>query len=163
MKEVTLNKKTEQIQEVLSKFQESKSVVFVDYLGLTVAQVSDLRNRLYQEGCQMKVVKNNILRRAAREAGYEGLEEFLVGPSAVAYSKDATNASKIMYEFAKKNDALKVKAGVVEGKFVNEKDLKVLATLPDKNGMVAMLLSVLQAPIRNLACVVKAVSEKEEN
>jgi len=163
MKEATLNKKTEQIQEVLSKFQESKSVVFVDYLGLTVAQVSDLRNRLYQEGCQMKVVKNNILRRAAREAGYEGLEEFLVGPSAVAYSKDATNASKIMYEFAKKNDALKVKAGVVEGKFVNEKDLKVLATLPDKNGMVAMLLSVLQAPIRNLACVVKAVSEKEEN
>ena len=163
MKEATLNKKTEQIQEVLSKFQEYKSVVFVDYLGLTVAQVSDLRNRLYQEGCQMKVVKNNILRRAAREAGYEGLEEFLVGPSAVAYSKDATNASKIMYEFAKKNDALKVKAGVVEGKFVNEKDLKVLATLPDKNGMVAMLLSVLQAPIRNLACVVKAVSEKEEN
>ena len=162
MKEATLNKKTEQIQEVLSKFQESKSVVFVDYLGLTVAQVSDLRNRLYQEGCQMKVVKNNILRRAAREAGYEGLEEFLVGPSAVAYSKDATNASKIMYEFAKKNDALKVKAGVVEGKFVNEKDLKVLATLPDKNGMVAMLLSVLQAPIRNLAVVVKAVAEKDE-
>ena len=162
MKEATLNKKTEQIQEVLSKFQESKSVVFVDYLGLTVAQVSDLRNRLYQEGCQMKVVKNNILRRAAREAGYEGLEEFLVGPSAVAYSKDATNASKIMYEFAKKNDALKVKAGVVEGKFVNEKDLKVLATLPDKNGMLSMLLSVLQAPIRNMACVIKAVAEKNE-
>lgn len=109
----------------------------------------------------MKVVKNNILRRAAREAGYDGLEEFLVGPSAVAFSKDATNASKIMYEFAKKNDVLKVKAGVVEGKFICEKDLKVLASLPNKEGMIAMLLSVLQAPIRNLACVVKAVSEKE--
>ena len=154
MKEATLNKKVEQIQEVLKKFEESKSAVFVDYLGLTVAQVSDLRNRLYQEGCEMKVVKNNILRRAARE-------EFLVGPSAVAFSKDATNASKIMYEFAKKNDVLKVKAGVVEGKFICEKDLKVLASLPNKEGMIAMLLSVLQAPIRNLACVVKAVSEKE--
>lgn len=163
MKEATLNKKIAEIQEVAKKFEESKSVVFVDYLGLTVAQVSDLRNRLYQEGCQMKVIKNNILRRAAKEAGYEGLDEFLVGPSAVAFSKDATNASKIMYDFAKKNDILKVKAGVVEGKFVNAQDLKVLASLPDKNGMIAMLLSVLQAPIRNLACVVKAVSEKEEN
>ena len=163
MKEATLNKKIEQIQEVAKKFEESKSVVFVDYLGLTVAEVSDLRNRLYQEGCQMKVVKNNILRRATKEVGYEGLDELLVGPSAVAFSKDATNASKIMYEFAKKNDVLKVKAGVVEGKFVNAQDLKVLASLPDKNGMIAMLLSVLQAPIRNLACVVKAVSEKEEN
>ena len=163
MKEATLNKKIAEIQEVAKKFEESKSVVFVDYLGLTVAEVSDLRNRLYQEGCQMKVVKNNILRRAAKEAGYEGLDEYLVGPSAVAFSKDATNASKIMYDFAKKNDILKVKAGVVEGKFVNAQDLKVLASLPDKNGMIAMLLSVLQAPIRNLACVVKAVSEKEEN
>lgn len=163
MKEATLNKKIAEIQEVAKQFEESKSVVFVDYLGLTVAQVSDLRNRLYQEGCQMKVIKNNILRRAAKEVGYEGLDEFLVGPSAVAFSKDATNASKIMYDFAKKNDILKVKAGVVEGKFVNAQDLKVLASLPDKNGMIAMLLSVLQAPIRNLACVVKAVSEKEEN
>lgn len=161
MKEATLNKKVEQIQEILKKFEESKSAVFVDYLGLTVAEVSDLRNRLYQEGCEMKVVKNNILRRAAREAGYEGLEEFLVGPSAVAFSKDATNASKIMYEFAKKNETLKIKAGVVEGKYICEKDLKVLASLPNKEGMIAMLLSVLQAPIRNLACVVKAVSEKE--
>lgn len=161
MKEATLNKKVEQIQEILKKFEESKSAVFVDYLGLTVAEVSDLRNRLYQEGCEMKVVKNNILRRAAREAGYEGLEEFLVGPSAVAFSKDATNASKIMYEFAKNNETLKIKAGVVEGKYICEKDLKVLASLPNKEGMIAMLLSVLQAPIRNLACVVKAVSEKE--
>lgn len=161
MKEATLNKKVEQIQEILKKFEESKSAVFVDYLGLTVAEVSDLRNRLYQEGCEMKVVKNNILRRAAREAGYDGLEEFLVGPSAVAFSKDATNASKIMYEFAKKNETLKIKAGVVEGKYICEKDLKVLASLPNKEGMIAMLLSVLQAPIRNLACVVKAVSEKE--
>ena len=163
MNEATIAKKAELVEVITERFQSSASAVIVDCIGLTVAEVSELRNNLYKEGIDLKVIKNNILRRAAREAGYEGLEEFLVGPSAVAYSKDATNASKIMYEFAKKNDALKVKAGVVEGKFVNEKDLKVLATLPDKNGMVAMLLSVLQAPIRNLACVVKAVSEKEEN
>ena len=163
MKEATINAKVEKTQEILNKFQESKSVVFVDYLGLTVAEVSDLRTRLHNEGCEMRVVKNNILRRAAKEAGYEGLDEFLVGPSAVAFSKDATNASKIMFNFAKENDTLKIKAGVVEGKYVNAKDLKVLASLPDKNGMIAMLLSVLQAPIRNLACAVKAVGEKKEN
>lgn len=163
MKEATINAKVEKTQEILNKFQESKSVVFVDYLGLTVAEVSDLRTRLHNEGCEMKVVKNNILRRAAKEAGYEGLDEFLVGPSAVAFSKDATNASKIMFNFAKENDTLKIKAGVVEGKYVNAKDLKVLASLPDKNGMIAMLLSVLQAPIRNFACAIKAVGEKQEN
>lgn len=163
MKEATLNAKVEQTQEVLNKFKESKSLVFVDYLGLTVSEVSDLRTRLHNEGCEMKVVKNNILRRAAKEAGYDELEQFLVGPSAVAFSKDATNASKIMFNFAKENDTLKIKAGVVDGKYVDVKDLKVLASLPDKNGMIAMLLSVLQAPIRNLACVVKAVGEKQEN
>lgn len=163
MKEATINAKVEKTQEILNKFQESKSIVFVDYLGLTVAEVSDLRTRLHNEGCEMKVVKNNILRRAAKEAGYEGLDEFLVGPSAVAFSKDATNASKIMFDFAKENDVLKIKAGVVEGKYVNAKDLKVLASLPDKNGMIAMLLSVLQAPIRNFACAIKAVGEKQEN
>ena len=163
MKEATLNAKVEQTQEVLNKFKESKSLVFVDYLGLTVSEVSDLRTRLHNEGCEMKVVKNNILRRAAKEAGYDELEQFLVGPSAVAFSKDATNASKIMFNFAKENDTLKIKAGVVDGKYDDVKDLKVLASLPDKNGMIAMLLSVLQAPIRNLACVVKAVGEKQEN
>ena len=163
MKEATLNAKVEQTQEVLNKFKESKSLVFVDYLGLTVSEVSDLRTRLHNEGCEMKVVKNNILRRAAKEAGYDELEQFLVGPSAVAFSKDATNASKIMFNFAKENDTLKIKAGVVDGKYVDVKDLKVLASLPDKNGMIAMLLSVLQAPIRNLACAVKAVAEKQEN
>ena len=163
MKEATLNAKVEQTQEVLNKFKESKSLVFVDYLGLTVSEVSDLRTRLHDAGCEMKVVKNNILRRAAKECGYDELEQFLVGPSAVAFSKDATNASKIMFDFAKDNEILKIKAGVVEGKYVDVKDLKVLASLPDKNGMIAMLLSVLQAPIRNLACVVKAVGEKQAN
>ena len=162
MKEATLNKKTEQIQEVLSKFQESKSVVFVDYLGLTVAQVSDLRNRLYQEGCQMKVVKNNILRRAASKCGYDSLLETFAGPSAVAFSKDATNASKIIFDFAKTNDKLKVKGGVIEGEVYGVNELKVISSLPNKEGMLSMLLSVLQAPIRNLAVVVKAVAEKDE-
>lgn len=162
MKEATILKKAEQVTALSKMFQDSKSLVFVDHLGLTVAEVSNLRNLLYAQGCEMHVFKNNILRRAAKQAGYNGLDELLVGPNAVALSKDATVASKIIYDFAKGNDKLTVKVGVVEGKVVNAKDLKVLANLPDKNGMIAMLLSVLQAPVRNLALAVKAVAEKKE-
>lgn len=161
MKEATLQKKVEQVNEVVTKLENSGSAVFVDYLGLTVSEVTDLRQKLHDQGCEMKVVKNNVLKRATEQAGYEGLENVFKGPSAVAISKDATSASKIVYDFAKTNEKLTIKAGVVEGKVMALEDLKVLATLPDKDGMLSMLLSVLQAPIRNLAYAVKAVSELE--
>ena len=161
MKKATLNFKVEQVNEALGLFQASESAVVIDYLGLYVAEVSELRRNLYNAGCELRVIKNNILRRAATEAGYEGIQDYFVGPSAVAFSKEATAAPKIIFDFAKKNQAVKVKAGVVDGKFMDAKEMKVFATLPNKDGMVAMLLSVLQAPIRNLGCVIKAVAEKE--
>lgn len=161
MKESTLQRKIEAVNELTEKFKAAESLVFVNPIGLTVAEVSDLRRNLYDKGCEMHVIKNNILRRAAHSSGYEGLDEVLVGPSAVALSNDATSASKVIYDFAKTNKKLDVKAGVVSGKVYDAKELKVLANLPDKNGMIAMLLSVLQAPIRNLGVVIKAVAEKQ--
>jgi len=160
MKEATLNKKVEEVDSLTAKFKEAKSLVFVDYLGLTVAEVSELRNLLYDQGCHMFVIKNNILRRAAKKAGFKGLDDVLVGPSAVALSKDATAASKVIFGFAKKNEKLGIKVGVVEGTVLNKADLKIVSALPDKKGMVSMLLSVLQAPIRNLGVAIKAVAEK---
>lgn len=161
MKKATLNFKVEKVNEALELFKASESAVVIDYLGLNVAEVSELRRNLYNAGCELRVIKNNILRRATTEAGYEGIQDYFVGPSAVAFSKEATAAPKIIFDFAKKNQAVKVKAGVVDGKFMDAKEMKVFATLPNKDGMVAMLLSVLQAPIRNLGCVIKAVAEKE--
>ena len=161
MKEATLQKKVALVDEVYNKFTESNSLIFVDHLGLTVAEITELRRKLHAEGCEMKVIKNYLLRRATEKAGYVGLEEALKGPSAVAFSKDATSASKIIYEFAKKNDRLGIKAGVIEGKVMAIDELMVLATLPNKDGMLSMLLSVLQAPIRNMALAIKAVSELE--
>ncbi len=161
MKEATLNAKIAHVDEVAAKFQESQSAVIVDCIGLTVAETMALRRQLYASGCEMHVIKNNIIRRASEKCGYAGLDEALKGPSAVAFSKDATSASKIVYGYAKTNEKLKIKAGVVEGKVLPLDELKVVATLPDKNGMLSMLLSVLQAPIRNMACVIKAVAEKE--
>jgi len=116
MKEATLQKKVEEVEILTKKFHDAKSIVFVDFLGLTVAEVSELRKSLYAQGCHLYVTKNNILRRAAKQAGYQGLDDILVGPSAVALSHDATAAAKIIFSFAKNNDKLGVKVGVVEGK-----------------------------------------------
>ena len=160
MKDATLQAKVGQVNEIVAKMKESESLVFVNVIGLTVEDTMKLRNELYKNQCSLKVVKNNILKRSSEECGYEGLDEVFTGPNAVAFSKDVNSASKVICNFAKKNPGLVVKAGVVDGKVLNANEVKVVATLPDKNGMLSMLLSVLQAPIRNLACAVKAVSEK---
>ncbi|MFA7529965.1 MAG: 50S ribosomal protein L10 [Bacilli bacterium] len=161
MKEATLKKKTELVDQYADKFRESKSLLFVDYLGLTVAEISELRGNLYKEGCEMHVLKNNILRRATKALGHD-FDDAFVGPNAVVLSDDATNTSRIVYDFLKRNRKLKVKFGIIEGKVAEESELKVLARLPNKDGMLSMLLSVLQAPIRKLAIAVKAVAEKQE-
>ena len=161
MNEATIAKKHEEVQVIREKISKAGSTLFVDYLVLTVAEVSELRVKLHAENCEMKVVKNNILRRATAEEGFAGVEEHLVGPSAIVTSHDEVTAAKIVYGFLKEHEKLSVKAGIIDGKVTNEADLKALSALPNKEGMLSMLLSVLQAPIRNLACVVKAVSEKE--
>lgn len=161
MNEATIAKKHEEVQVVREKISKAGSTLFVDYLGLTVAEVTELRVKLHAENCEMKVVKNNILRRATSEEGYTGVDEHLVGPSAIVTGADEVSAAKVVYNFAKDHEKLTVKAGIVDGKVTSEKDLKALSTLPNKEGMLSMLLSVLQAPIRNLACAIKAVSEKE--
>lgn len=161
MNEATIAKKQQEVQVVADKIANAGSTVFVDYLGLTVAEVTELRKKLHAENCEMKVVKNNILRRASSQAGYAAVEEHLVGPSALVTSKDEVTAAKLVYTFLKEHEKLSVKAGIVGGEVMNEAQLKALSTLPNKDGMISMLLSVLQAPIRGLACAIKAVSEKE--
>ena len=89
-------------------------------------------------------------------------DEVLVGPNAIAFSTDTQVAAKVLNDFAKNNNLVQIKAGIIDGQVFDGQEVKALAQLPNKEGMIAMLLSVLQAPIRNLACVVKAVSEKEE-
>lgn len=161
MNEATIANKKSEVNAVVEQMKSSSSLVFVDYLGLTVAEVSELRNQLHAENCQMKVIKNNILRRAAKEAGYDVPAENFIGPSAAIFSKDEVAAARITYNFVKGHKNISVKGGIVDHKPMSADELKVLATLPNKEGMISMLLSVMQAPIRQLACVIKAVSEKE--
>lgn len=155
--------KEQVVAEVGQKFQESICTVVTDYRGLDVAQVTELRKQLREAGIEYAVIKNTLARRAANNVDLSDLEEHLVGPTAIAFSADDLIApAKILTEFAKKNKELEVKAGILEGEVVSSDQIKKLADLPSREGLLSMLLSVLQAPVRNFALSIKAVAEKEE-
>ena len=163
MSEATIAKKAQQVAEVAEQFKNASSVVVVDYLGITVEQATNLRSELRKAGVQFAVVKNSILSRAAKEAGLEGMDDVFKGPSAVAFSnEDVVAPAKILADFAKKVEALEIKAGVIEGKVSSKEEIEALAKLPNREGLLSMLLSVLQAPVRNTALVFKAVADQKD-
>lgn len=155
--------KQQVVSEITEKFKESQSVVLVDYRGLNVAEITELRKQLRDNNIDYKVYKNTLTRRAVEEADLNELTDSLVGPTAVAFGKeDVVAPAKILHEFSKKHEALEIKGGVIEGKVATLDEIQELSTLPDYNGLVSMLLSVLQAPIRNLAYATKAIAEQKE-
>jgi len=154
--------KQQEVDAIAAKLRESSSTVVADYRGLNVAQVTLLRKQLREAGVEFQVLKNSLVSRAAASAELSELDSVLTGPTAVAFSADAVAPAKILSDFAKKNDALKIKGGIVDGRFYDAAQVKALADLPSREGLLSMLLSVLQAPVRNFALAVKAVSEKNE-
>lgn len=154
--------KQQEVDVIAAKLRESTTTVVADYRGLNVAQVTLLRKQLREAGVDFQVLKNSLVSRAAASVELSDLDAILTGPTAVAFSKDVVAPAKIINDFAKKNDALKVKGGVVEGRYVDAAQIKALAELPSREGLLSMLLSVLQAPMRNVALAVKAVAEKNE-
>ncbi|SEP08267.1 50S ribosomal protein L10 [Paenibacillus sp. OV219] len=151
------------VAEITTKLRESSATVVADYRGLNVAQVTELRKQLRAANVEFQVLKNSLVRRATANAELSELDAALAGPTAIAFSKDdAVAPAKILADFAKKNDALKLKGGVIAGQVFNAEEIKALADLPSREGLLSMLLSVLQAPMRNFALAVKAVAEKQE-
>jgi len=155
--------KKQLVNEIADKLKASVSTVVVDYRGLSVAQVTELRKQLRDAGVEFKVYKNSMVRRAADAAELGDLNEVLTGPNAIAFStEDVVAPAKILNNFAKENEALEIKAGVIEGNVATVEEIKALATLPSREGLLSMLLSVLQAPVRNLALATKAVADQKE-
>ena len=158
-----IEQKKQVVEEIADKLKASQSTVVVDYRGLTVSELTELRKQLRDAGVEFKVYKNSLTRRAAEVAEITGLNEVLTGPNAIAFSaEDAIAPAKIINDFAKKHEALEIKAGVIEGTVASAEDVKALAELPSREGLLSMLLSVLQAPIRNLALATKAVADQKE-
>ncbi|PZO96299.1 50S ribosomal protein L10 [Streptococcus halichoeri] len=164
MSEAIIAKKAEQVELVAEKMKNAASIVVVDSRGLTVEQDTVLRRSLREADVEFKVIKNSILTRAAEKAGLEGMKDIFVGPSAVAFSnEDVVAPAKIINDFAKSADALEIKGGAIEGATSSKEEIQALAALPNREGMLSMLLSVLQAPVRNVAYAVKAVAESKED
>ena len=158
-----LQEKQRQVAEVAAKLRECSCTIVTDYRGLNVAQMTELRKQMREAGVEFRVIKNTLIRRATAEAQLSELDSVLTGPTAIAFSKDDVVApAKILTEFAKKNEQLQLKAGIVEGRIVDVKQIQALADLPSREGLLSMLLSVLQAPIRNFALAVKAVADQRE-
>ncbi|WP_100012634.1 50S ribosomal protein L10 [Lentibacillus sediminis] len=158
-----IEQKKQVVEEITDKFRQSQTTLIVDYRGLDVAEVTELRKELREAGIDFKVYKNTMTRRAVENVELTDLNELLTGPNAVAFSNDDVVApARILNDFAKKHDALEIKGGVIEGRVASLDEIKELATLPDYEGMVSMLLSVLQAPIRNFAYAAKSVADQKE-
>ncbi|MEB8102523.1 50S ribosomal protein L10 [Staphylococcus xylosus] len=159
-----IDAKKQEVDIIAEQLKNSVSTVIVDYRGLSVAEVTELRSQLREAGVEYKVYKNTMVRRAAEKAGIDGLDEFLVGPTAVATStEDVVAPAKVIAGFAKEHQALEIKTGVMEGKVISAEEVNTVGTLPSHDGLVSMLLSVLQAPVRNFAYAVKAVGEEKES
>ncbi len=151
--------KEQVVAEIKDKFERSKSLVFVEYAGTTVAQVTDLRNQIRKANAEYKVYKNKLMQRALSELNIEC--PVLEGTTAVAISYDDEVApAHVVVNAGKDNANLKVKFGVVNGKVVDESYVKTLAHIPSRDVLIAQLVGMLQAPIRNLACTLKAIAEK---
>lgn len=158
-----LEEKKKIVEEITNHFRNSQSTVLVDYRGLDVAQITQLRKELREANVEYKVYKNTLTRRAVSQAELDDLKDTLVGPTAVAFSKeDVVAPAKIIKNFAKENEALEIKGGVIEGEIATVEQIEELASLPDYNGLVSMLLSVLQAPMRNFAYATKAIADQKE-
>ena len=159
MNQAVLNAKQEMVAEITNKIKEAGATVVVEYRGLTVAEVTELRRALKAENVDLKVYKNTMFERAADDLGYSDIKPSLKGPNAYAFSADATAGARVLAKFAKKHKALILKEGIVEGRVCDDKMIKELSTLPNKEGMLSMLLGCLQQPLSGFAPAVQAVAD----
>ena len=162
------------VQEIAEKFRNAQTAVLVDYRGLTVEEVTELRAQARAAGVEYKVYKNSMMRFAAKETGYEGLLDVLVGPTAIAFcNTDPVAPAKMLSEFAKKHKALEIKAGMVDGKVLDVQGVAELAELPPREVLVARVLGALNSPItgfvnvlngnmRGLVVALNAIAEQKQ-
>ena len=158
MSEATIAVKAQQVAEVADKFKNATSAVVADVRGLTVDESTKLRAELRGEGVELRVIKNKVLVRAAEAADWSDMNDLFAGPSAVAFSNDdAIAPARVLKKYADDIDALEIKGGFIDGNMASIEEINKYAALPDRDGLLSMLLSTLQAPVRNVAYAVKEI------
>jgi len=167
--------KEAQVRSIQDKLKNSTSVVLTEFRGLTVHELAELRRKLREQEVEYKVVKNTLAQIAADKVGLSELNDFLAGPTALASgSGDIIAPAKIIFEYSREHEALRIKGGILEGQVINADKVKALATLPSKEVLLATLLgnlnapiagfmNVLNGPMRGFAGVLSAISEQKAN
>ena len=161
--EVILNQKKAEVKELAEKMQNAKLILLTEYRGINVADDTKLRRDLRGANATCNVIKNNITRRALAECKLEGLEDKLVGPTAVIMSEeDYLGASKIIYKFSKDNEFYNIKGGVIEGKVMTPEEIITLAKLPSRETLLSMLAGALLSNISKVAVALNEVKKQKE-
>ena len=151
------------VAEIRGKIESSTAVIITEYRGLTVTNLAALRLSLRQHGAEYRVYKNTLARFAAREAGIEGLDELLVGPTAITFvNGDVAAVAKSLKDFAKTNQNLVLQGGAIDGKAVSANYIDVLASLPSHEAMLGQFAGLLLALPRNMAYGLKALIDQKE-
>ena len=164
MNQDILNAKKEVVSKISTQLKEHNAVVICENLGLTVDQMMTLRKSLREKGASMYVYKNSLVSKALSEEENKELGEVLTGPNAYVFVKDATDGSlKILTKFAKKNEVLKIKGGIIDGKVMTTDEIVTLAKLPSRETLISMLAGALLGNISKLAVALDQVRVQKEN
>ena len=146
-------KNIQQVEEIRERFQKSEVIILAEYQGLTVAEVSELRNRLRGANIQYKVFKNTLINVVAQDLGVKGLDPYLHSTTAVVTSNDPTTSSQILREFSRQHQNLKVKGGILGRQVINAATVEELIKMPSKGQLIAFAIGGLKAPISGLVSV----------
>lgn len=159
-----LKQKEEEVKKLAEKLKDAKVILLTDYRGISVSDVTKLRNDLRNTNSEYKVIKNNIIKRALNENGENGLDELLEGPTAMVIGKeDYLEPAKAIYNYSKNNDFYKIKGGIIEGKVMTAEEIITLAKLPSRQELIAKLAGALLGNITKLAVVLDSVKAQKEN
>ena len=154
--------KEAKVAEIKEKLQSAQGVVLSEYQGLNVEEDTQLRKALREAGVEYRVYKNTLVTLAAKELGIEGLDQYLQGPVSIALGyEDPTAPARVLNDFAKTHEKLKLKAGVIQGTLYGEKEITEIASIPSRDVLLAKLLGSFKAPLSNLAYLLSAVAEKK--
>ena len=157
-----LESKKAMVKELADRLNNAQAGVLADYRGLTVEQDTELRRKLREANVQYTVIKNSIIHFAVKEAGLEGLDSVLEGPTALATSsEDVVSPAKVLCDFAKDHEKLEIKAGFVDGAVISIDEVKKYASIPSKEVLISKMLGSLLSPIGALARTLQAIVDEE--
>lgn len=161
---LTKEQKKAQIDELTAKLKDAKSVMFSHYIGLNVADVSDLRGKLLEQDAEMKVAKKTLIKLAFKEAGYPDIEtDNLDGPVACIFSyNDALSGAQTAFKFAKSHEQVQLIGGVFEGKLISKEEAVTIAQIPGRTELLTIFACMLNSPMSSFARGLKQMAEKQE-